>query len=66
MPEMNGADVAGAIRAHAPELPIVFITGYADTDAIDRSAGPKTNILRKPFRVDELQGVIAEALKPRA
>ncbi|KAA2233422.1 PAS domain-containing protein [Salinarimonas soli] len=63
MPGMNGAEVARTARERRPTLPIVFASGYADTAAIEAVAGPDAVILRKPFRVDELQAVIAGALR---
>ncbi|HYD99665.1 MAG TPA: PAS domain S-box protein [Alphaproteobacteria bacterium] len=62
MPGMNGAEVARAARARHPGLPIVFASGYADTAAIEAAAGPDAPVLRKPFRIDELQAVLAAAL----
>ena len=62
MPGMTGAEAARAARARRPELPIVFATGYADTAAIEAAAGPDAPVLRKPFRLEELQAVVAGAL----
>ncbi|WP_312895262.1 response regulator [Microvirga sp.] len=62
MPGMNGAEVARAAREHRPELPIVFASGYADTAAIESVAGHNAPILSKPFRVDDLQAIVAETL----
>jgi PAS domain S-box-containing protein len=64
MPGMNGAEVARQAREGRPGLPVVFASGYADTAAIEGALGPDVLVLRKPFRVDELQAVIAGALKP--
>ncbi|MDB5365128.1 MAG: histidine kinase [Rhodospirillales bacterium] len=58
MPGMNGAEVAQRARQDAPGLPIVFATGYADTDAIEQVRGDAP-VLRKPFRLADL----AEALQ---
>ncbi len=66
MPGMNGAEVAEVIRSKWPELPIVFATGYAETAAIERAAGPHAPMLRKPFRIDQLQAVVSAALTDRA
>jgi CheY-like chemotaxis protein len=63
MPGLNGAEVAKAARARLPRLPIIFASGCADTAAIDEVAGPDTPVLRKPFRVDELQVAVAEVLR---
>ncbi|GGC73814.1 hypothetical protein GCM10011504_58850 [Siccirubricoccus deserti] len=65
MPGMNGAEVAGAARKLRPDLPIVFVSGYADTAAIERIVGPDTLMMRKPFRIDELQAVLAGTFASR-
>ncbi|MBV8913229.1 MAG: response regulator, partial [Acetobacteraceae bacterium] len=66
MPGMNGAEVASAVRERWPNLPIVFASGYAETAAIERAAGRDTPVLRKPFRIDQLQTVLAEVLTAAA
>jgi CheY-like chemotaxis protein len=66
MPGMNGAEVAKAARESRPDLPIIFATGYSDTAAIEGVAGRDAIVLRKPFRVDDLQAVIAQALEREA
>jgi CheY-like chemotaxis protein len=63
MPGMNGAEVAKAARERRPDLPIIFATGYSDTAAIEGVAGRDAIVLRKPFRVDDLQAVLAQALE---
>ena len=65
MPGMNGAEVAKTARERRPDMPIVFASGYADTEAIERVAGPQAAVLRKPFRIDELQAVLAGLLDNR-
>lgn len=62
MPGMNGADVAQAVRDRRPDLPIIFASGYADSEAIEAVLGKDKIVLRKPFRVDELQKAVQEAL----
>jgi PAS domain S-box-containing protein len=61
MPGMNGAEVARAVWARRPGLPIVFVSGYADTAAIESVAGDKAGVLRKPFRLDDLQQALSAA-----
>jgi CheY-like chemotaxis protein len=34
MPGMNGAEVAREINARRPHLPALFVTGYADPEAL--------------------------------
>jgi CheY-like chemotaxis protein len=63
MPGLSGADVAKAARARLPNLPIIFATGHSDTAAIEDVAGPDTPVLRKPFRIEQLQRVVAAAIE---
>jgi CheY-like chemotaxis protein len=63
MPGMNGAEVARAIWAEAPDLPIVFVSGYAETNALEEVGGRSVTLLRKPFRLETLQAAVAEALR---
>ncbi len=60
MPGMNGADAAAEIRAHLPDLPIIFMTGFADPAPLDR----ERFILTKPFRAPQLARILADALQP--
>jgi CheY-like chemotaxis protein len=52
MPGMNGAEVAREVRARRPELPVLFVTGYADTAALGDAE--EHGILRKPYVEQEL------------
>ena len=62
MPGMNGAEMARIVRDRLPALPILFASGYADTAAIEGAIGPEARLLRKPFRLEELHAMLAEAL----
>ena len=54
LPGMNGRQLADAVRAGRPALPVLFITGYAG-DALDDARLPSgMEVLRKPFDVDKL------------
>ena len=61
MPGINGAEMATQVRALRADLPIVFVTGYADMDALERVSGTKF-LLRKPFEVSALANVVRHAL----
>jgi NO-binding membrane sensor protein with MHYT domain/signal transduction histidine kinase/ActR/RegA family two-component response regulator len=54
MPGMNGAVLAQQIAARLPHLPIIFVSGYADTAAIKNTAGDDATILQKPFDLEQL------------
>lgn len=62
MPGLNGAEVANIARQDHPLLPIIFVTGYADMDAVERVAGVKF-LLRKPFDVSGLSTIVRDALQ---
>lgn len=47
MPRMNGVQFAELAQRDRPGLPILFVTGYADIDAI--AAVPEERLIRKPF-----------------
>ncbi|HYG28685.1 MAG TPA: response regulator [Allosphingosinicella sp.] len=66
MPGMNGADTARAIRRRCPDVPIVFVTGYAESEQLERALGRDVRVLRKPFGIDELLAVIAQAVPAAA
>jgi PAS domain S-box-containing protein len=53
MPGMNGIETATAAREVRPDLPVLFVTGYADLTAL-REVG-EDRIVQKPFRDNELE-----------
>jgi len=61
MPGMNGAEVAREVHARRPELPVLFVTGFADTDALAMAGGDE--ILRKPFVEKDLAAKLKAALR---
>jgi signal transduction histidine kinase len=61
MPGMNGAEVAREVHTRRPDLPILFVTGYADTDAL--AAAGDDGILRKPFMEMELAAKLQSLLR---
>ena len=62
MPGMDGAEVAKAIAAIDPDIPIVFSTGHAALRALRTAAGDDVPILEKPFTLDELDELLRERL----
>ncbi|NAZ37048.1 hybrid sensor histidine kinase/response regulator [Rubellimicrobium sp. CFH 75288] len=65
MPGLTGAELVAAARARWADLPVVFATGYADSEAIEGAAGADALILRKPFGVSDLARMLREALGDR-
>jgi PAS domain S-box-containing protein len=58
MPGMNGAQVALAARNLHPGLPIVFVTGYAESEQLEAVLGGNVPVLRKPFTLAELASAV--------
>ncbi len=57
MPGMNGADFAARAQAIHPDLPVLFVTGYADLAALAHVA--EENVLSKPYA----PGAVADRLR---
>ncbi|CAO4194141.1 response regulator [Methylorubrum extorquens] len=67
MPGMNGAETAMEIRKRWPGMPVLFVTGFADTAALaGAGTGGTDAIVLKPFRDGELERKVADALATRA
>jgi PAS domain S-box-containing protein len=63
MPGMSGAEVARHLLDRWPKQPILFVSGYSETDAI-RGVAPQAQLLAKPFRSDALGQAVRKALAP--
>jgi PAS domain S-box-containing protein len=61
MPEMNGAEFARKARQVRPAARVVYLTGYADTDALQ--VLPDEALVRKPFRASDLLKAVEAALR---
>jgi signal transduction histidine kinase len=62
MPGMNGAQVARAARGKYPDLRILVVSGYADTNALEAAIGSAPQ-LRKPFDLAELRAAVIDVLQ---
>lgn len=61
MPGMTGWELAQALKARAPSLPVVLLTGWGDQAAAQADKqGLVDRILGKPARLQELLAAIAE------
>jgi signal transduction histidine kinase len=60
MPGMNGAEVARLAHARQPDLPVLFVTGFADRGGL--AGVDDAFIVGKPFHYDELAGKVQFAL----
>ncbi|MDX1930742.1 MAG: PAS domain S-box protein [Pirellulaceae bacterium] len=54
MPRMNGPKLLESIQQKWPQLPVIFISGYADEVVLYDIPTEKRNLLRKPFNPKQL------------
>jgi DNA-binding response OmpR family regulator len=65
MPGMNGAEVVVTLRQRYPELPVLFVSGFADSHAVESAVGTAP-LLRKPFRPAQLAAAVRSMLDARS
>ena len=63
MPELSGSEVAEQVAASDPQLPVILITGFADSAKLDAMTAPNVTLLRKPFESQELLRKIRQAAR---
>jgi DNA-binding NtrC family response regulator len=63
MPRMGGLDLLRKIKGKFPEMPVVVITGFGtDSSESDAFAADADGFLAKPFKVDEIKGLLKKHL----
>ncbi len=62
LPGLNGRQLADAARVAKPDLPVLFITGFAGGALGDTQLPTGMEILRKPFALTELAARIKAML----
>lgn len=64
MPKMNGRELAEKARTHRPELPILFITGYAEQASVRAGfLGHNMSMITKPFSLGDLAIKVNETIR---
>jgi nitrogen-specific signal transduction histidine kinase/CheY-like chemotaxis protein len=64
MPEMNGKDLAEAIRRLCPDVRVLYMSGYTDNVISDGGkVGPEINFIQKPFKISQLAHKVEMALQ---
>lgn len=67
MPDMNGWELVGALRVHAPKVPFVIITGNSGKVDWNEDYLRKQGVvavLNKPLDLDQLASVLQEHCRP--
>ena len=63
MPGMNGTELARAVRELRPDLPILFMSGFVDTEAVRLKVwDDAVSLLKKPFTEEAFLGKVREIL----
>jgi len=59
LPDGPADDVYDTVKEEQPDCPIIIITGYPDSEMLDRilAKGPIT-VLKKPLKTEQLQQVV--------
>ncbi|MFL5467936.1 MAG: response regulator, partial [Gemmatimonadaceae bacterium] len=66
MPEMGGRDLASALGALRPDVPILYVSGYTDDEIIRRGVlEPTMAFIEKPFTANALLRKVRELLDSR-
>src|SRR4029077_8372781 len=67
MPGVGGLEVLDAVKKGSPQTEVVVVTAYATPEtAIAAMKRGAYDYLTKPFKVDEIEVVVARALEKRA
>jgi DNA-binding NtrC family response regulator len=66
LPDVNGVDVLGRVKAHSPEVAVVIVTGYPQlSSALAAMKHEALDYLCKPFEFEELGPVLDRAFARR-
>jgi len=64
MPRLSGTQLTEALRAFAPSLPVLLLTGYGGAQLAQRAAAAGVSrVLSKPLQRGELARVLADVLR---
>ncbi len=64
MPQTNGPELAALLAAERPEMKVLFVSGYSDTEfAHDQTLEERTELLQKPFTPETLARKVREVIE---
>jgi two-component system, cell cycle sensor histidine kinase and response regulator CckA len=63
LPDMSGPDMVEKCLADHPDLPVIFISGYGPEELQQRGFLGKGRFLQKPFDLNALKEMVAQALE---
>ena len=62
MPRLDGVQALRRLRDREPELRAILVSGYGDEDLHERTSVEGVPLLRKPYRIDELERILVAQL----
>jgi signal transduction histidine kinase len=62
MPGMNGAELAAQALDLEPKVKLLFLTGFSDSEAIDKAVDGRARVLKKPATAATLFAAVEEML----
>ncbi|HEX9742245.1 MAG TPA: ATP-binding protein [Nitrospiraceae bacterium] len=63
MPEMNGLQLAAALKQMAPKIPVILLTGYGQAMGQDETPASINLVVSKPITKSALKEAIAKVMK---
>ncbi|WP_439579561.1 ATP-binding protein [Elioraea sp.] len=66
MPGMDGTQVVKAVRARYPKIPVVLVSGYSESAAIDGLPDEDLHFLPKPYTLRQLVAQVDTMVAPPA
>lgn len=62
MPGMNGIEFARVVTTRWPQIPMLLMSGYSDSEVVDPSEVARFSFLEKPFTSASLLGAVSRSL----
>jgi two-component system cell cycle sensor histidine kinase/response regulator CckA len=66
MPGMDGTQVVRAVRARFPTIPVVLVSGYSESAAMDGLPDEDLHFLPKPYTLRQLVAQVNTMAGPQA
>jgi len=66
MPDMDGMELLAAVKAERPDVPVIMVTAFGSIDrAIEAMRAGAFYFVTKPFKLRELEALVAKAVEQR-
>jgi two-component system cell cycle sensor histidine kinase/response regulator CckA len=64
MPNLSGPELVRTLQGRRPDLPVLYLSGYAEGATTDERSLGSAPFLQKPFSSAELIRAVGDALRP--